>query len=131
MTVSTQGIYDHLGSSEWIVLDARSRERYAGQDEFLDTKAGHIPGALNRPFGDNLDSSGRFSSPEHLKAQFEAVLGPGNAGNVVHSCGSGVTACHNLFAMELAGLGCTRLYPGSWSEWIRDPARPIRTGTAP
>jgi thiosulfate/3-mercaptopyruvate sulfurtransferase len=131
LTVSSTVLYEHLESPEWVVLDARSRERYSGQAEHLDTKAGHIPGALNRPFGENLDASGRFSSPERLKAQFQAVLGAGNTGKVVHSCGSGVTACHNLFAMELAGLGLTRLYPGSWSEWIRDPERPIRTGMMP
>jgi len=131
LTVSTAALYEQLESSEWLVLDARSPERYSGQSEHLDTKAGHIPGALNRPFGENLDASGRFSCPERLRAQFQSLLGAGNTGKVVHSCGSGVTACHNLFAMELAGLGLTRLYPGSWSEWIRDPGRPIKTGMAP
>jgi thiosulfate/3-mercaptopyruvate sulfurtransferase len=131
LAVSTATLRAHLESPGWLVLDARARERYTGQVENLDTKAGHIPGALNRPFGENLDQSGRFSTPESLKSQFETLLGPGNAGKVVHSCGSGVTACHNLFAMELAGLGFTRLYPGSWSEWIRNPAMPVRTGMAP
>ena len=105
--------------------------RYSGEVETMDTRGGHIPGSLNRPFGENLDGTGRFRPPEELRAGFEALLGRGGAENLVHSCGSGVTACHNLFAMELAGLGPTRLYPGSWSEWIRDSARPINTGEAP
>jgi len=86
---------------------------------------------LNRPFTDNLDNSGRFREPGMLKAQFESTPGLASLHDLVHSCGSGVTACHNLFAMELAGLGLTRLYPGSWSEWIRDPARPVATGENP
>jgi thiosulfate/3-mercaptopyruvate sulfurtransferase len=128
MTVAADDVLDSLDSQELVVLDARAPERYSGEAEFLDTKAGHIPGALNRPFGDNLDDQGLFRDPEILKAQFEAMLGGPATGGVVHSCGSGVTACHNLFAMDLAGMGATRLYPGSWSEWIRDPGRPIETG---
>lgn len=131
LTISAAILYDHLEYSDWVVLDARAPERYAGKVENLDTKAGHIPGALNRPFSDNLDNSGCFKSADLLKDQFEALLGPAGATQVVHSCGSGVTACHNLFAMELAGLGFTRLYPGSWSEWIRDSARPVKTGIDP
>jgi thiosulfate/3-mercaptopyruvate sulfurtransferase len=130
MIVSSDAIHDSLESPQMVVLDARAPERFSGEAEFLDSKAGHIPGALNRPFGDNLDDEGRFLDPEILKAQFEAALGGVATGSVVHSCGSGVTACHNLFAMELAGLGATRLYPGSWSEWIRDPERPLETGRA-
>ena len=130
MVASADAIHDSLESPEMVVLDARAPERFSGEAEFLDSKAGHIPGALNRPFGDNLDDEGRFLDPEILKAQFEAALGGVAIGSVVHSCGSGVTACHNLFAMELAGLGATRLYPGSWSEWIRDPERPLETGKA-
>ncbi len=131
MTVSVEFIHDSIDSSEVLVLDARAAERYSGQIEPLDTKAGHIPGALNRPFGDNLDDQGRYRNSGVLKAKFEDVLGGVAATRVVHSCGSGVTACHNLFAMELAGIGDSRLYPGSWSEWIRDPARPIKTGCGP
>jgi thiosulfate/3-mercaptopyruvate sulfurtransferase len=131
MTVSADAIHDSLDSGEMLVLDARAPERFSGEVEYLDSKAGHIPGALNRPFGDNLDNGGRFLDPEILKAQFETAMGGFTAGSVVHSCGSGITACHNLFAMELAGLGTTRLYPGSWSEWIRDPERPLETGRAP
>jgi len=131
MIVSADEILDGLDSPEMLVLDARAPERFSGEVENLDSKAGHIPAALNRPFGDNLDKEGQFRDPEILKAQFEAALSGIAAAGVVHSCGSGVTACHNLFAMELAGLGPTRLYPGSWSEWIRDPERPLETGKAP
>jgi thiosulfate/3-mercaptopyruvate sulfurtransferase len=128
MTVSADLIHGNLGSPELVVLDARAAERFSGDVEYLDTRAGHIPGSLNRPFGDNLDGEGRFRDPELLRAQFEEVLGGSATSGVVHSCGSGVTACHNLFAMELAGMRATRLYPGSWSEWIRDPGRPVETG---
>ena len=131
MTVSADVIHHNLDSGKMVVLDARAAERFSGEVEYLDSKAGHIPGALNRPFGDNLDAGGRFLRPEILKTQFATALGGLAAGSVVHSCGSGITACHNLFAMELAGLGATRLYPGSWSEWIRDPTRPLETGRAP
>ena len=131
MIVSANFIHDRLDSPEVVVLDARAPERYAGEIEHLDSKAGHIPGALNCPFGDNLDDQGRFRDPGLLKAQFDVVLGGPATSGVIHSCGSGVTACHNLFAMELAGIGGTKLYPGSWSEWIRDPKRPIETGKNP
>jgi thiosulfate/3-mercaptopyruvate sulfurtransferase len=127
MTIDSAGLSDHLGAVT--VLDARSRERFSGAAEHLDTKAGHIPGALNRPFDSNLTPAGRFKDPVSLYAEFKALLGDIDLSTVAHSCGSGVTACHNLFAMELAGLEPGRLYPGSWSEWIRDPARPIETGS--
>ena len=109
------------------VIDARTSERFTGAHEPLDTRAGHIPGARNRPFGHNLHLNGRFKTPEDLREEFEALLAD-HPEPVVHSCGSGVTACHNLFAMELAGLKGSRLYAGSWSEWIRDASRPIETG---
>lgn len=128
MAVSSELIHDSLDSPELTVLDARAAERFSGEVENLDSKAGHIPGALNRPFEDNLDGRGRFRSPDILKAQFREALGGADSSDVVHSCGSGVTACHNLFAMERAGLSGSRLYPGSWSEWIRDPRRPVATG---
>jgi len=110
------------------LIDARAPERFSGEVEPLDALAGHIPGALNRPLGLNLDSSGCFKTPAGLKQEFEALLNHRSPASVVHSCGSGVTACHNRFAMELAGLGNTKVYPGSWSEWIRDPSHPIETG---
>jgi thiosulfate/3-mercaptopyruvate sulfurtransferase len=118
----------HSGLDELAIVDARASERFRGEFETLDTKAGHIPGGLNRPFGANLHMNGRFRDPEVLKEEFSDLLEEAGLDTVVHSCGSGVTACHNLFAMELAGLPGTRLYPGSWSEWIRDPDRPIATG---
>jgi len=108
------------------VLDARAGERYRGEVEPLDKRAGHIPGARSRFFKDNLDASGRFKPVAELRAVFEA-LGAAPAA-VVHQCGSGVTACHNLLAMEAAGLPGSVLYPGSWSEWSSDPARPIAVG---
>lgn len=130
-TVSAGDISGSLGSEDLLVLDARALERYAGEIEPLDTQAGHIPGALSRPFSGNLQADGRFLDREALRAQFEKLLDGTPVNRVVHSCGSGVTACHNLFAMELAGLGNSRLYPGSWSDWIRDPSRPIRQGRTP
>jgi thiosulfate/3-mercaptopyruvate sulfurtransferase len=109
------------------LLDARAAERFSGAIEPLDSKAGHIPGALNRPFAQNLDASGRFKNPGQLLAEFSDKLADRKINDVVHYCGSGVTACHNAFAMELAGLKGSRIYPGSWSEWIRDPGRPVET----
>jgi thiosulfate/3-mercaptopyruvate sulfurtransferase len=106
------------------LLDARSAERFRGEREPIDPVAGHVPGALNRPFTENLDESGRFHSSEKLRKQFLALPG-GGCRRIVHMCGSGVTACHNILAMEVAGLGASDLYVGSWSEWIRDPSRPV------
>ncbi len=126
LVVDTEVLEANLASC--LVLDARSAERFTGRMETLDTKAGHIPGARNRPFEENLGGDGRFKAPEALRSEFESLLNETHPARVVHSCGSGVTACHNLFAMELAGIGGSRLYPGSWSEWIRDPRRPIATG---
>ncbi len=108
------------------VLDARAAERFRGEVEPLDPVAGHIPGALNRFFKDNLGPDGRFRPAAELRAAF-AALG-GAPAQWVHQCGSGVTACHNLLAMEHAGLAGSALYPGSWSEWCADPARPVARG---
>ncbi|HEX7439462.1 MAG TPA: sulfurtransferase [Caldimonas sp.] len=110
------------------VLDARAPERFRGEIEPLDAVAGHIPGALNRFHRNNLDADGRFKPVSQLRAEFEALLGVEDAPALVHQCGSGVTACHNLLAMEHAGLVGSALYPGSWSEWSSDPARPIARG---
>jgi thiosulfate/3-mercaptopyruvate sulfurtransferase len=110
------------------LIDARAPERFRGEVEPLDAQAGHIPGALNRFFKDNLAPDGRFKPAAQLRAEFEPLLGRQAAGRVVHQCGSGVTACHNLLAMEVAGLGTATLYPGSWSEWSADPSRPIARG---
>lgn len=107
------------------LIDARAAERFRGEVEPLDKAAGHIPGASNRFFKDNLGPDGRFKPAEQLRAEFAALIAPFGAAEVVQQCGSGVTACHNLLAMAHAGLGDSLLYPGSWSEWSADPARPI------
>lgn len=111
-----------------LVVDARSPERYAGDGETLDPVGGHIPGAVCRFFRDNLQPDGRFRSAAHLREQWLGVLEGHAPEEVVSQCGSGVTACHNLLALELAGLGGARLYPGSWSQWCSDPARPVARG---
>jgi len=107
----------------WRLIDARAPERYRGEVEPLDAQAGHIPGARNRFFKDNLDTHGRFRPAADLRRAFEVFSAAPE--QVVHHCGSGVTACHNLLAMEVAGLPGSALYPGSWSEWSADPARPV------
>lgn len=114
---------------EQVVLDARGAARYRGEVEPIDPVAGHIPGALNLPTDGHLQADGHFLPADQLRSRFLTVLGDRSPTTVVHSCGSGVTACHGLLAMEAAGLSGSRLYAGSWSEWIRDPARPIATGT--
>jgi thiosulfate/3-mercaptopyruvate sulfurtransferase len=111
-----------------MVLDARSAERFRGEKEPIDPVAGHIPGAFNRFHAGNLQAGGLFKPAEVLRQEFEAALGGREPGEVIHSCGSGVTACHNLLAMEHAGLSGSLLYPGSWSEWSADPSRPIAVG---
>jgi len=111
-----------------VLVDARASDRFRGQNETLDPVGGRIPGSRNRYFRDNLDASGRFKSPEALEKEFGTVLGPAGAENAVSYCGSGVSACHNLLAMEIAGLRGARLYPGSWSEWCADPSRPVESG---
>lgn len=107
------------------LIDARAAERFRGEVEPLDAKAGHIPGASNRFFKDNLQADGSFKPVAMLHAEFSALLAPFTPEQVVHQCGSGVTACHNLLAMTHAGLMGSLLYPGSWSEWSSDPDRPI------
>jgi thiosulfate/3-mercaptopyruvate sulfurtransferase len=113
------------------ILDARAPERYRGEVEPIDAVAGHVPGARNHPFTLSLGSDGRFLPAAELRAAFEASLQGAAPGRAVAMCGSGVTACHLLLAMEVAGLGGARLYPGSWSEWSRDPARPVARGEEP
>jgi len=113
------------------LLDARDPARYRGDVEPLDPVAGHIPGAVNHFFRDNVDEEGRFLDPATLRARLLARLGETQPAQAVSYCGSGVTACHNLLAMRHAGLAPGRLYAGSWSEWCRDPARPVATGSAP
>jgi len=118
----------HPDHTEFQLVDARAPERFRGEQEPIDPVAGHVPGALNRPFTDNLGQEGLWLSRETLRVQWTDLLGAVEPSRVVHMCGSGVTACHNLLAMEHAGLAGSRLYPGSWSEWIRDPSRPVTTG---
>lgn len=123
-TVSAQELAKRLGRVS--LVDARAGERYRGETEPLDTRAGHIPGAVNRFFKDNLQADGRFKPVDALRAEWTPLLQTGS--EVVHQCGSGVTACHNLLALAHAGLGEGTLYPGSWSEWSADPARPVAVG---
>jgi len=111
-----------------MVLDARSGERFRGEKEPIDPVAGRIPGAFNRFHAENLLPAGLFKPAAALREELRALLGGREPTEVVHSCGSGVTACHNLLAMEHAGLAGSLLYPGSWSEWSADPARPIARG---
>lgn len=127
-TVDAQAVLANLAQPAFTVLDARAANRYRGEVEPMDPVAGHIPGALNRPNGENLQADGRFKQPEQLRAEFAKLLGDRDPRAVVHQCGSGITACHNLLAMEIAGLSGSRLYPGSWSEWCSDPARPVARG---
>ncbi|MDB5810660.1 MAG: 3-mercaptopyruvate sulfurtransferase [Betaproteobacteria bacterium] len=107
------------------VVDARSEDRFRGENETLDPVGGHIPGAINRFFKNNLAADGRFKPAAELRQEFNHLLGATTPECVIHQCGSGVTACHNLLAMEIAGLAGSRLYPGSWSEWCSEPQRPI------
>ncbi|NLC36179.1 MAG: sulfurtransferase [Alcaligenaceae bacterium] len=107
------------------VLDARAADRFRGENETLDPVGGHIPGALNRPYKENLDAQGRFKTADILRKEFQALLGNTPAQQVIHQCGSGVSACHNLLAMEAAGLTGGILYPGSWSEWCHQPDAPV------
>jgi thiosulfate/3-mercaptopyruvate sulfurtransferase len=124
--VLADAVTENLRTKKNIVLDARANDRFHGQNETLDPVAGHIPGAKNRFFKENL-SAAQFKTPESLYKDFVDLLGPIKASEVIHQCGSGVTACHNLLAMEVAGLKGSRLYAGSWSEWCADPSRPIET----
>jgi thiosulfate/3-mercaptopyruvate sulfurtransferase len=107
------------------VVDSREARRYAGIEEPIDPVAGHIPGAINKPYGENLTSDGQWRSQEELRQRFAALLDTTGCENIVFYCGSGVTACHNILAFKYAGLGDARLYPGSWSEWITDQRREI------
>ncbi len=128
--ITTADVERGLADDRLVVVDARAADRYAGQNETIDPVAGHIAGAVSRPFMQNL-REGRFLPPDELRAQWTALLGDRSPRELVVSCGSGVTACHHLLALEHAGLDGARLYAGSFSEWIRDPARPVATGPQP
>lgn len=125
--VDTRFIMKELYRHNLVIIDARANDRFLGLNETIDPVAGHIPGAVNRFFRNNLNQAGKFLGEKELKASFRHIIGSTPSHEVIHQCGSGVTACHNLLAMELAGLKNSKLYPGSWSEWISDPHRPIST----
>lgn len=129
-TASAAELVSHLGDKSLTIVDARAAERYRGDIEPMDPVAGHIPGAINRPYSLNLGPQGTFKTPAQLRGEFDALLAGLSPSTIVHQCGSGVTACHNLLAMEVAGLPGSRLYPGSWSEWLADPSRPVVRGNA-
>jgi thiosulfate/3-mercaptopyruvate sulfurtransferase len=131
VTFDVQAVERNLSTHERVVIDARAADRYRGENETLDRVGGHIPGALNRFFKDNLTADGRFKPAHSLREEFQALL-PGIApDHVVLQCGSGVTACVNALAMEVAGLHGAALYAGSWSEWTSNPGRPVATGPNP
>jgi thiosulfate/3-mercaptopyruvate sulfurtransferase len=124
MTVGVDDVAAFRGRADWRLVDARAPERYRGETETVDRKAGHIPGAANHFFKWNVNDTGTFRSPEDLRERLQKTLGDISPRHVICYCGSGVTACHNLLALEHAGLSGARLYPGSWSEWSSDPSRP-------
>jgi thiosulfate/3-mercaptopyruvate sulfurtransferase len=126
--VTTQDVARKLGQREQTLVDARAAQRYRGEVEPLDPVAGHIPGALNRPFVQNIGPDGKFKPAAQLRAEFEQLLAGRDPQTVVHQCGSGVSAVPNLIAMELAGFPPTGLYAGSWSEWSRNPELPVEKG---
>lgn len=121
-------IQQHLSDNGSILIDARPDMRFTGEVEPIDKVAGHIPGAINRPFDNNLDIGGDFMPIEELKNEYSALLKNKNPSQIVHMCGSGVTACHNILAMECLGFQNTRLYAGSWSHWITDQSRAVTKG---
>ena len=126
--VDAQFLLSHLGEASMVMLDARAPDRFRGQNETLDPVGGRIPGARNRYFRDNLDTGGCFKPASVLRSEFGTALGGADPERVVHYCGSGVSAAHNLLAMEFAGMRGGRLYPGSWSEWCADASRPVAVG---
>jgi len=117
-----------LARAEQLLIDARSADRFAGENETIDPVAGHVPGARNHPYAGNLDASGRFLDAARLRQAWEATLRGASAQQLIAMCGSGVTACHNLLALEVAGHSGARLFAGSWSEWITDPDHPVARG---
>ena len=129
--VDTKTVATRLAQADQTLIDARAPQRYRGEVEPLDPIAGHIPGALNRPFSENLGPDGKFKPAAQLRAEFESLLAGREPSTVVHQCGSGVSAVPNLLAMQVAGLGPTALYAGSWSEWSNTPGLPTRQGAEP
>ncbi|MEY4762610.1 MAG: hypothetical protein RLZZ200_2466 [Pseudomonadota bacterium] len=129
--LTAAAVRDGLAAGSIQLVDARGADRFAGQNETIDPVAGHVPGALNRPFLQNLGPHGRFRPAGTLRQDWASLLGREDGSQVVAMCGSGITACQNLLALEIAGLSGGRLYAGSWSEWIRDPSRPVAVGDRP
>jgi thiosulfate/3-mercaptopyruvate sulfurtransferase len=131
VTVDVQAVERNLTTRDHVLIDARAADRYRGENETLDRVGGHIPGALNHHYKENLTAEGRFKTAHELRDAFGALVGATAPDRVVLQCGSGVTACHNALAMEIAGLHGAALYAGSWSEWSANPSRPVATGAAP
>jgi thiosulfate/3-mercaptopyruvate sulfurtransferase len=129
--VDVAAVQDARTRSDWLIIDARAPDRYAGQNETIDPVGGHIPGAVNRFWQSNLRPDGCFKSAEQLRSEFATLLGNRAPTHVILQCGSGVTACHHQVAMQRAGIRGAMLYPGSWSQWISDPTRPIAVGSDP
>jgi thiosulfate/3-mercaptopyruvate sulfurtransferase len=129
--IDTRTVAARLGQPAQTLIDARAPQRYRGEVEPLDPIAGHIPGALNRPFTSNFASDGKFKPATQLRAELESLLAGRDPATVVHQCGSGVSAVPNLLAMQIAGFGTTTLYAGSWSEWSSTPGLPARQGAQP
>jgi thiosulfate/3-mercaptopyruvate sulfurtransferase len=129
--VSTDEVAARVGKPGLLLVDARGADRFAGRSEPIDVVAGHVPGAINHPFTLNLDSAARFLPADELRTRWQRTLAGRAPSEVIAMCGSGVSACHNLLALEIAGLSGGKLYVGSWSEWIRDRARPIATSASP
>lgn len=127
-TVNYAQVLGNIGTGARVVVDARSPDRFRGENETMDPVGGHIPGARNRFFKDNLDSADHFKSASQLRQEFDALLAGKHAEDIISQCGSGVTACHNLLAMQIAGLDGATLYPGSWSEWCAQPGAPVARG---
>ena len=128
LLLTTEEIMAELDTGRWLLIDARTAERFRGASEPIDPVAGHIPGAVNLPLQRTLGADGRFLPPSALRASYLPLLAGRTPDTAARMCGSGVTAAHNLLAMEIAGLRGARLYAGSWSEWIRDPRRPVAVG---
>lgn len=126
--VQTDEVLQQLGQPSQTLIDARATPRYRGEVEPLDAVAGHIPGALNRPYAENFDANGRFKTPAQLRAEFDQLLAGRDASGVIHHCGSGVSAVPSILAMELAGFPAPALYAGSWSEWSSTPGAPVAQG---
>ena len=125
MHVSIKDVEEAQYKMSKLILDARSKERYLGIKDEVDPIAGHIPGAISHPLGKNLDKNGHFRSPEELRLNFNKLIGDTASSDIISMCGSGITACHNILALEISGINGVPLYVGSWSEWITDKSRPI------